>query len=171
VYPPTATFKGEHDGTGNLDKEIIRKAELNRSGRYPNTLDFMELLWDSPKQHPHALHDENRLLHELDEHNRIYVFDINSKSLGDETKWVNDLNNKSVGDKTNPRILITDKKTQNYDCTEVKGIQSSYCVIAFRDDNETGAIGTNQTVYLRDDFCSCFSCRGAFLPEHFLDCR
>ena len=26
VYPPTATFKGVHDGVGNLDKNIIRKA-------------------------------------------------------------------------------------------------------------------------------------------------
>ena len=24
VYPPTATFKGEHDGVGNLDKNVIR---------------------------------------------------------------------------------------------------------------------------------------------------
>ena len=27
VYPPTATFKGEHDGVGNLDKNVIRQAE------------------------------------------------------------------------------------------------------------------------------------------------
>jgi hypothetical protein len=156
VYPPTATFKGEHDGVGNLDKEIIRKAELNRSGRYPSTLDFMPLLWSSPAQKPKDLDDENRLLHEIDEHNRIYVVDDN---------------NKSVGDETDSRILIADKKKQDYDCSEVKGIQSSYCAIAFKNDNETGAIGSDQTIYLRDDFCSCFDCRGAFLPEHFEKCR
>ena len=28
VYSPTATFKEEHDGVGNLDKKVIRQVEL-----------------------------------------------------------------------------------------------------------------------------------------------
>jgi hypothetical protein len=35
VYPPTATFKGEHDGVGSLDKNVIRQAELAETGQYP----------------------------------------------------------------------------------------------------------------------------------------
>ena len=45
VYPPTATFKGEHDGVGNLDKKVIRQAEFAEVGRYPTTRSFMPLLW------------------------------------------------------------------------------------------------------------------------------
>ena len=45
VYPPTATFKGEHDGVGNLDKKVIRQAELSEIGRYPTTRSYMPLLW------------------------------------------------------------------------------------------------------------------------------
>jgi hypothetical protein len=119
-------------------------------------MEFMPLLWDSPEQQPRALHHEDRLLHELDQHNRIYVVDDN---------------NKKEGDLSNARILVTDKKAQNYDCTDVAGIQSSYCVIAFKNEQESGIIGTPQTVYLRDDFCSCHNCRGASLPEHFKNCR
>jgi hypothetical protein len=43
VIPPTATFKGEHDAVGNLDKNIIRDAELGQTGRYPSTRDFMQV--------------------------------------------------------------------------------------------------------------------------------
>ena len=35
IYPPTTTFKREHDGVGNLDKNVIRQAELAETGRYP----------------------------------------------------------------------------------------------------------------------------------------
>ena len=44
VYPPTATFKEEHDGVGNLDKKIIRQSELAETGRYPTTRSYMSLL-------------------------------------------------------------------------------------------------------------------------------
>jgi hypothetical protein len=36
VYPPTATFKGEHDGVGNLDRRV--------TGRYPTTRSYLPLL-------------------------------------------------------------------------------------------------------------------------------
>jgi hypothetical protein len=57
VYPPTATFKGEHDGVGNLDKNVIRQAELNETGRYPTTRSYMLLLWSQPDKTPRALDD------------------------------------------------------------------------------------------------------------------
>jgi hypothetical protein len=31
IIPPTATFKGEHDGVGNLDKISIKENELNET--------------------------------------------------------------------------------------------------------------------------------------------
>ena len=76
VYPPTATFKGEHDGVGNLDKNIIRQAELAEVGRYPTTRSYMPLLWSQPVKTPRALNDPNRRLHEIDEHIRILVEDL-----------------------------------------------------------------------------------------------
>ena len=60
VYPPTATFKGEHDGVGNLDKNVIRNAELAETGRYPTTRSFMPLLWRQQAKTPRALDDPNR---------------------------------------------------------------------------------------------------------------
>ena len=63
VYPPTATFKGEHDGVGNLDKNIIRQAELAEVGRYPTTRSYMPLLWSQPVKTPRALNDPSRRLH------------------------------------------------------------------------------------------------------------
>ena len=41
IYPPTATFKGEHNGVGNLDKNIVRQTELSETGRYPTTRSFI----------------------------------------------------------------------------------------------------------------------------------
>lgn len=37
IYPPTATFKGEHDGVGNLDKVLIDDHEKNDVLRAPTT--------------------------------------------------------------------------------------------------------------------------------------
>jgi hypothetical protein len=65
IYPPTATFKGEHDGVGNLDKNVIRQAELSETGRYPTTRSFMPLLWSQPAKTPRALDDPNRKTHEM----------------------------------------------------------------------------------------------------------
>ena len=59
VYPPTATFIGEHDGVGNLDKNVIRKAELAEAGRYPTTRSYMPLLLSQPEKTPRALDDTN----------------------------------------------------------------------------------------------------------------
>jgi hypothetical protein len=94
VYPPTATFKGEHDGVGNLDKNVIRQAELNETGRYPTTRNYMPLLWSQPDKTPRALDDPQRRTHEIDEHVRILV---------------NDLPNVLQGDTTNCRMVITNK--------------------------------------------------------------
>ena len=66
VYPPTATFKGEHDGVGNLDKNVIRKAELAETGRYPTTRSYMPLLLSQPEKTPRVLDDPNRRTHEID---------------------------------------------------------------------------------------------------------
>jgi hypothetical protein len=60
VYPPTATFKEEHDGVGNLDKNVIRKAELAETGRYPTAESYMPLLLSQPPKTPRALDDTNR---------------------------------------------------------------------------------------------------------------
>jgi hypothetical protein len=139
VYPPTATFKGEHDGVGNLDKRVIRNSELAETGRYPTTRIFMKLLLSQPDKTPKPLSHPDRATHEIDKHVRVYVTD---KPLMEE------------GDGDNHDILVTDKETENYDCTGVHEIQSCYNMIAFRNENESGDIGTPQTVYLRDGFCS-----------------
>ena len=156
VYPPTATFKGEHDGVGNLDKNVIRKAELAETGRYPTTRSFMELLWSQPEKTPRKLNDKNRKTHEIDEHIRIYVTDLPFAAPGD----VND-----------SRILITDKSTENFECTNVSGIQRCYNIIVFSSTSEGGGVNEEQTVYLRDAFCSCNNCRGAKVPDDFKNCR
>jgi hypothetical protein len=156
VYPPTATFKGEHDGVGNLDKNVIRQAELNETGRYPTTRNYMPLLWSQPDKTPRALDDPQRRTHEIDEHVRILV---------------NDLPNVLQGDTTNCRMVITNKAEENYECSNVPGIQSCYNAIVFKNSLENGAVNTNQTVYLKDAFCSCDNCRGVTRPEDFLHCR
>ena len=56
VYPPTATFKGEHDGVGNLDKRIIGNSELAETGRYPTTRSYMSLLLSQPEKTPRPLY-------------------------------------------------------------------------------------------------------------------
>jgi hypothetical protein len=156
VYPPTATFKGEHDGVGNLDKNVIRKAELAEIGRYPRTRSFMPLLWEQPPKTPRALDDPNRKTHEIDEHIRIYV---------------TDLPHALPTDAQDKRILITNKAIENFECTNVPGIQGCYNFIVLKNDTETGAINESQTIYLRDAFCSCDSCRGANALEDFTRCR
>ena len=150
VYPPTATFKGEHDGVGNLDKNVIRKAELAETGRYPTTRSYMPLLLSlSPKK-------ANRKTHEIDQHIRVYVVDKPHMLPGDES---------------NHNYLVTDKSCQDYECTLVSGIQATYNVIVFRNVHEGGEVNTNQTVYLRDGFCSCDNCRKATVSDDFLTCR
>ena len=156
VYPPTATFKGEHDGVGNLDKKIIRQSELAETGRYPTTRSYMSLLLSQPEMTPRPLNDPNRLTHEIDKHIRVYVTD---KSDMEE------------GDYADHNILVTDKDTQNYESSSVQGIQSCYNMIAFRNTNESGEVNTPQTVYLRDGFCSCDNCRGAIKPDDYKNCR
>jgi hypothetical protein len=154
VYPPTATFKGEHDGVGNLDKNVIRQAELSEVGRYPTTRSYMPLLWSQPAKTPRALDDPERRTHEIDEHIRVLV---------------TDLPNALPSDANDSRILITNKSQENYECNNVPGIQSSYNAIVFKKPTEGDP--SVQTVYLRDAFCSCDSCRGAITPDDFKNCR
>lgn len=152
VYPPTATFKGEHDGVGNLDKKLIRQAELSETGRFPTTRCFMPLLINQPPMTPRALDDPNRKTHEIDEHIRIYVTDLPEMIEGDNE---------------NKNVLVLNKKDENYDCNNCPGIQSSYNAIVFAEPNNNIDI----TAYLRNLFCSCDSCRGATKPSDFLGCR
>ena len=156
VYPLTATFKGEHDGVGNLDKNVIRKAELNETGRFPTTRSSLSLLTQQPDKKPRDLNDIKRKTHEIDSHTRVYVTE-KSQMLPD--------------DEMNHDILVTNKSEENYECTAVSGIQSSYNVIVFKNDLETGEVNKDQTAYLRDGFCSCDNCRKATVPEDFLICR
>ena len=154
VYPPTATFKGEHDGVGNLDKNVIRKAELNETDRFPTTRSYMRLLTQQPDKTPRALDDVKRKTHEFDSHTRVYVTEQSQMLPGDETNHD-----------------ITNKSEENYECTTVSGIQSSYNVIIFKNDSETGEVNKDQTAYLRDGYCSCDNCRKAILPDDFSHCR
>ena len=156
IYPPTATFKGEHDGAGNLDKNVIRQAELAETGRYPTARSYMSLLWSQKAMTPRDLDDPQRRTHEIDGYIRMYV---------------NDLPNTNSGDNTDSRIIITDKAMKKYECTHVPWIQSSYNAIVFRYLTETGEVGTKQSVYLRNAFCSCDNCRGATKPEDYINCR
>jgi hypothetical protein len=89
IYPPTATFKGEHNGVGNLDKNIVRQTELSETGRYPTTRSFMPLLWSQPAKIPRALDDPNRKSHEIDEHIKILVTDTSSTRRCKQQKSVN----------------------------------------------------------------------------------
>ena len=153
VYPPTATFKGEHDGVGNLDKRIIRQAELAETGRYPTTRSYLPLLLEQKQKTPRALNDPDRKTHEIDRHIRMYVTD--------KPEMIE-------GDYENPSVLVLDKQNQNYECNNCPGIQGSYNVIAFAQSAESGA---DNIVYLRDMFCSCDCCRGATKPEDYKNCK
>jgi hypothetical protein len=62
----------------------------------------------------------DRARHEIDKYSGVYVTD---KPLMGE------------GDSDNHDILVTDKETENYDCTGVHGIQSCCNIIAFRNEN------------------------------------
>ena len=129
VYPPTATFKGKHDGVGNLDKKIIRQAELAKVGRYSITRSYMPLLWSQPNKTPRALDDPARRTHEIDEHIRILVIDYPDILSEDDS---------------DNKILITNKAEENYECSNVPGIQASYNAIAFNDPSESGEVNTIQ---------------------------
>ena len=83
-WPPTATFKGEHDGVGNLDKRLIRQSELAETGRYPTTRSHMPLLLAQPAKTPHPLDHPDRATLEIDKHIRAYVTDKPEKITGDD---------------------------------------------------------------------------------------
>ena len=153
IYPPTATFNGEYDGVGNLDEKVIRQAELSKIGRYPTTRSYMPLLWSQPAKTPRALGDPARRIHEIDEHIRMLVVDFLEMIPTD----TND-----------SRIIITNKLGENFKCTNVSGIQSSYNAIAFR---KSGVATILDTILIRDDFCSCKTCRSAMTPDEFQNCR
>ena len=116
----------------------------------------MPLLWSQPAKTPRALDDPARRTHEIDEHIRMLVVDFPDVQPNDET---NDL------------ILVTNKLLENYECTNVQGIQSSYNAIVFRECTVDGVSKTPDTVFLRDAFCSCDSCRGAIIQDDFKNCR
>lgn len=156
VYPPTATFKGEHDGVGNLDKNIIRKAELQETGRFPTTRSYMLLLNKQKEMKPRPLDDINRRTHEIDAHIRVFV---------------TERSHMMPGDGENHDVLVTNKSEENYECTTLSGIQSCYNIIVFSNPSETGELNKDQTAYLRDRFCSCDSCRKATIPDDFSACR
>mmetsp|Transcript_10151 Transcript_10151/g.9844 ORF Transcript_10151/g.9844 Transcript_10151/m.9844 type:complete len:105 (-) Transcript_10151:47-361(-) len=73
IWPPTATFKGEHDGVGSLNKDEIDLAERNGTERFPTTRLMMPFLWKICGMTPNPLNDPNRKLHEIDEHIRLFV--------------------------------------------------------------------------------------------------
>ena len=116
----------------------------------------MPLLWSQPAKAPRALDDPNRKTHEIVQHIRILVTD-QPQAL--------------PGDVNNTRLIITNKAAENYECSNIPGIQSAYNAIVFKNDMETGEVNDNQTVYLRDAFCSCDCCRAAIMPDDFKNCR
>ena len=116
----------------------------------------MPLLWSQPAKTPRALDDPARRTHEIDEHIRILVVDLPDVQPTDEA---------------NSKILITNKDLENYDCTIAQGIQSSYNAIVFQGAPVDGVRKTPVTVFLRDAFCSCESCRGAQKQDDFKNCR
>ena len=52
IIPPTATFKGEHDGVGNPDKILIKDNEVNESIRCLTTRSRMPFLWGQDPMTP-----------------------------------------------------------------------------------------------------------------------
>ena len=135
---------------------MIRNAELVATGLYPTTRTFMELLWPQPEKVPRAPDDKNRKAHKIDEHIKICVTDLPFAA---------------PGDKDDSRILITDKSSENYECSNVPGIQRCYNIILFRIASEGGGINEVQTVYLRVAFCSCDNCRGPKFSDDFKNWR
>jgi hypothetical protein len=73
IWPPTATFKGEYDGVGSLDKVKIDAAERNDTDRFRTTRRMMPFLWNIVDMSPLSLTDLNRLLHAIDQHLRVFV--------------------------------------------------------------------------------------------------
>jgi hypothetical protein len=155
IIPPTATFKGEHDGVGNLDKIFIKENELNETVRCPTTRDMMPHLWARDPMVPTPLHDPKRKLHTIDEHVRVFVVEESDAK---------------ASDKADHNFLVTTKATQDYDCSVVEGIFSCHMIIVFQDSTETGETGTDQTVYLRNNFCACNVCRRAEKVEDYELC-
>ena len=141
---------------GNLDKSVIRRAELNETNRFPTTRSYMRLLKNQPNKTPRALHGVNCRTHQIGSHTRVYVTE-QSQML--------------AGDYDDHNIPVTNKSEENYECTTVKSIQSSYNVIVFKNNLETGDPNKDQTAYLGDGFCSCDNCRKATVPADFLNCR
>jgi hypothetical protein len=94
--------------------------------------------------------------HEIDQHIRILVTD-QPQAL--------------PGDTNNTSVIITNKAAKNYEFSNIPGIQSAYNAIVFKNDMETGEVNDNQTVCLRDAFCSYDCCRAAVTPDDFRKCR
>lgn len=114
IHPPTTTFKGEHDGIGNLYKNVIKQAELAEIDCCPTTRIYMPLLRSQRLKTLKSLDDPERKTHEIDQHLRVLVTD-RPHAL--------------PSDNADNRVLITNESLEKYECTNVQGIQSAYNTI------------------------------------------
>jgi hypothetical protein len=55
--------------------------------------------------------------------------------------YVVDKPNMLPGDESNHNYLVTDKSSENYECSVVNGIQSTYNIIVFRNESEYDSNG------------------------------
>jgi hypothetical protein len=153
IWPPTATFKGEHDGVGALDKVEIDRAEKNETDRFPTTRRMMPFLWNIVDMSPTPLTDPNRLLHAIDQHLRVFVVEESQMEQQD---------------KEDSRIIVTNKAEEDYNCSTSDGIFTSHNAIVFADTNSD--LKAPITYYLRRNFCACNNCLKALSPEDYLRC-
>ena len=174
MWPPTATFKGEHDKVGGLGKDCLQAAEKSArtapdaadvdtsvprdaASRFPTTRSCMPTLWNMIPLSPRALKDPNRKTHEIDEHVHIHVVD--------EPFVI-------PSDRTDSRVLITNKSEQDTDSTLVKGTFSCYMAIAFPQPQAPIAQPDarpplTRNIYLRAHPCSCDTCHAVKSLDDF----
>jgi hypothetical protein len=115
VWPPTATFKGERDGEGDVTKRFLRDRVKAGSAVLPDTRAAIKLLWseeDIRQPHAPAPGTAGRAEQTIDKRYDILVLDVQDEP--------------TEADRQHPRILILDSEKLSFDATPQPGIMARH---------------------------------------------
>lgn len=139
-FPPTATFKGVHDGEGHVDRTLANDMERRETHRFHNTRKLLDALWEQNDQ-PNPPQDlQKRSTHTLDARVRVLVMD--------------EADNPTEADRLNPLILITHKSEEAYNACDQDGIMDRSQMCAFKDSDG------DWKMKVKFQYDSCDHCRG-----------
>lgn len=139
-FPPTATFKGVHDGEGHVDTQLANDMERRETHRFHDTRILLEALWKLNDQPDPPKDITKRSTHTLDARVRVFVMDEADKP--------------SIDDRLHPFILITNKAADSFNACDQDGIMDRSQMCAFEDSNG------DWKMKVKFQFDSCDYCRG-----------